>query len=216
MLQKNDDPRVPEIAAALAQLTYANDAEPGIRRRRVGKGFCYYLPDGSRLCDKDAIRRIEQEKASRARGSEAAPKPKSSASRPQSIIERLRAQEREQKREPGSTKGELLAWLRNTDERWARVGEWTVQEALEWGLVTEVRPADEVEDRARELAARLAAGPTEAFGRMKKLLRSALSSDLLAQSNAEVEQMAASGASDDAAEAVPAFAARRRPTFTGH
>ncbi|HEV7255803.1 MAG TPA: DNA topoisomerase IB [Mesorhizobium sp.] len=58
MLQKNNDPRVPEIAAALASLSYANDSEPGIRRRRVGKGFCYYLPDGSRLCDRQAIKRI--------------------------------------------------------------------------------------------------------------------------------------------------------------
>ncbi|EJF59537.1 hypothetical protein DICSQDRAFT_148436 [Dichomitus squalens LYAD-421 SS1] len=83
----------------------------------------------------DAIRRMAQEKIARAGVSEATPKPKPSASRSQSIIERLRAQEREKELEapPGPTKEELLAWLRNTDERWARVGEWTVQEALEWG-----------------------------------------------------------------------------------
>ncbi|TBU22351.1 hypothetical protein BD311DRAFT_792253 [Dichomitus squalens] len=86
----------------------------------------------------DAIRRLAQEKICRAGVNEATPKPKPSASRSQSIIERLRAQEREKELEagppPGPTKEELLAWLRNTDEQWVRVGEWTVQEALEWGL----------------------------------------------------------------------------------
>ncbi|EJF57003.1 hypothetical protein DICSQDRAFT_92861 [Dichomitus squalens LYAD-421 SS1] len=85
----------------------------------------------------DAIRRLALEKISPAGVSEAITKPKPSASRSQSIIERLRAQEREKELEagppPGPTKEELLAWLRNTDEQWARVGEWTVQEALEWG-----------------------------------------------------------------------------------
>ena len=50
-----------------------------------------------------------------------------------SLIERLRAQERSQGPPPGPTRQELLAWLRNSDERWARVGEQTVQEALEYG-----------------------------------------------------------------------------------
>ena len=41
-----------------AGLTYVNDAEPGIRRLRKGKGFCYRLPDGSLLSDPDEKRRI--------------------------------------------------------------------------------------------------------------------------------------------------------------
>ncbi|KAI1794420.1 hypothetical protein LXA43DRAFT_997051 [Ganoderma leucocontextum] len=86
----------------------------------------------------DAIRRMVCEKLVKMRGAEgggeATPKPKSAT---KSIIERLRAQEKERERgvalPPGPTKEELLAWLRNSDERWARVGDWTVQEALEWG-----------------------------------------------------------------------------------
>jgi 2-(1,2-epoxy-1,2-dihydrophenyl)acetyl-CoA isomerase len=54
----------------------------------------------------------------------------------------------------------------------------TAAEALDWGLVTEVVPAAEVEDRARQLAQRLAAGPTQAFGRMKRLLRDSWTADL--------------------------------------
>jgi 2-(1,2-epoxy-1,2-dihydrophenyl)acetyl-CoA isomerase len=54
----------------------------------------------------------------------------------------------------------------------------TAAEALDWGLVTEVVSAAEVEDRARQLAQRLAAGPTQAFGRMKRLLRDSWTADL--------------------------------------
>jgi 2-(1,2-epoxy-1,2-dihydrophenyl)acetyl-CoA isomerase len=91
----------------------------------------------------------------------------------------------------------------------------TGPEALDWGLVTEIVPAAEVEDRARQLAQQLAAGPTQAFGRMKRLLRESWTTDLPGQFSAETAQMAGAGASDDAAEGIAAFMAKRRPTFYG-
>lgn len=39
-------------------LIYVSDTEPGIRRLRKGKGFCYKLPDGSLLGDEAQRRRI--------------------------------------------------------------------------------------------------------------------------------------------------------------
>jgi DNA topoisomerase-1 len=39
-------------------LTYVTDSEPGIRRLRRGKGFCYKLPDGALLSDDEERRRI--------------------------------------------------------------------------------------------------------------------------------------------------------------
>ncbi|KAI0356021.1 hypothetical protein OH77DRAFT_1479015 [Trametes cingulata] len=66
----------------------------------------------------------------------ATPKP---ARKPPSLIERLRAQESGAGAGgaggtvAGPTAAELLTWLRNSDERWARVGLWSVEEALEWG-----------------------------------------------------------------------------------
>jgi len=39
-------------------LTYVSDTEPGIRRLRRGRGFCYRLPDGSLLTDDQERRRI--------------------------------------------------------------------------------------------------------------------------------------------------------------
>ncbi len=91
----------------------------------------------------------------------------------------------------------------------------TGPEALDWGLVTELVPADEVEERARQLARRLAAGPTLAFGRMKRLLRDSWTNDLSGQLSAETTQMAEAGASADAAEGIAAFMAKRRPDFHG-
>ena len=83
-----------------------------------------------------AIRTIVAESASPAgeTSGEATPKQRKSAARSTSLIERLRAQERASAGPPpGPTKEELLEWLRRSDERWARVGEWTVEEALGWG-----------------------------------------------------------------------------------
>lgn len=46
-----------EVAAAeAAGLRYVSDAEPGIRRRRRGRGFEYLQPDGSRASDRDVER----------------------------------------------------------------------------------------------------------------------------------------------------------------
>ena len=39
-------------------LIYVSDAEPGIRRLRKGKGFCYRLPDGGLLCEGPEKQRI--------------------------------------------------------------------------------------------------------------------------------------------------------------
>ena len=44
--------------AAAAGLTYVHDTDPGIRRRRAGKGFFYVGPDGRRVSDPDTLKRI--------------------------------------------------------------------------------------------------------------------------------------------------------------
>jgi DNA topoisomerase I len=48
----------PESAAAFAGLRYVSDTRPGIRRRRSGKNFRYFRPDGSGLSDTAAVKRI--------------------------------------------------------------------------------------------------------------------------------------------------------------
>jgi len=44
--------------AVQAGLIYVSDAEPGIRRRRAGKGFRYFTPENRRLAAADELKRI--------------------------------------------------------------------------------------------------------------------------------------------------------------
>src|ERR1051326_3408836 len=48
----------PQQAAAAVGLRYVSDARPGIRRRRAGKSFSYLTPEGARLTDPTALKRI--------------------------------------------------------------------------------------------------------------------------------------------------------------
>ncbi len=45
-------------APSPASLIYVSGAEPGIRRVRRGKGFCYLMPDGAAVKDEAALVRI--------------------------------------------------------------------------------------------------------------------------------------------------------------
>lgn len=45
-------------SARAAGLHYVSDDRPGIRRRKRGKGFSFYAPDGRKLTDEDTLRRI--------------------------------------------------------------------------------------------------------------------------------------------------------------
>lgn len=91
----------------------------------------------------------------------------------------------------------------------------TAQEALAWGLVAEVYPADELLDEARALAVRLAQGPTRAFGHMRALLRDTWTNSLSTQLDAETEHVLAAGRDHDVREAIAAFGERRPARFEG-
>jgi DNA topoisomerase I len=49
----------PERSARAAGLRYVTDQQPGITRRRRGRGFQYVAPDGSTITDADERRRID-------------------------------------------------------------------------------------------------------------------------------------------------------------
>lgn len=99
------------------------------------------------------------------------------------------------------------AYLRNTPIEAA--------EALDWGLINEIVPADELRGRAASLATELAHGPTKAFAKMRGLLRDSWRNDLAAQLVAETEALKLTGNTTDATDAVAAFTAKRTPHFTG-
>lgn len=88
-------------------------------------------------------------------------------------------------------------------------------EALRLGLVNRVVPAAELEAETAKLAQRLAAGPTLAYGRVKRLLRQSLDRDFAGQLDAEAEAFAAGTRTQDFHEGLEAFFAKRPAAFTG-
>lgn len=89
------------------------------------------------------------------------------------------------------------------------------REAREWGLVSEVVDGDKLEEIALNRAHALAAGPTRAYAEVRALLRSSESSTLSEQLSAEVDALARTGATVDAARAVRSFIAKSEPAFEG-
>jgi 2-(1,2-epoxy-1,2-dihydrophenyl)acetyl-CoA isomerase len=89
------------------------------------------------------------------------------------------------------------------------------EEALALGIVNSVVPDGEVEDAVNGLAAKLASGPTLAYVRARKLIRSSLASDPFTQMDAEAAGIMAAGETKDFYEGISAFIEKRRPTFTG-
>jgi 2-(1,2-epoxy-1,2-dihydrophenyl)acetyl-CoA isomerase len=88
-------------------------------------------------------------------------------------------------------------------------------EALQWGLINEIVPDDELRPRAEALTRELANGPTRGFGRMRALLRDTWGNDLSTQLQAETEALRHTGDTADAVRAINDFAEKRRPEFTG-
>ena len=88
-------------------------------------------------------------------------------------------------------------------------------DARDLGLVAAVVPADRLADTARELAQRLAEGPTAAIGLTKRLLNAAENATLAEALEAEAALQELAGRTDDHAEGVAAFGEKREPRFSG-
>ncbi|MFE5566744.1 enoyl-CoA hydratase/isomerase family protein [Amycolatopsis japonica] len=88
-------------------------------------------------------------------------------------------------------------------------------EALALGLVGEVVPDEELSARAQKVAAKLAAGPTVAYAKIKNVLAVAAESSLEEALDAEDAAQSALGATADHTEAVEAFVGKRKPNFQG-
>ena len=91
----------------------------------------------------------------------------------------------------------------------------TSARALEIGMVTQVVADNAVLATARGLAARMAAGPTTAYAKIKEALLAAAAGPLDAALATEARTQAEAGATADHLEAVDAFVAKRKPAFTG-
>jgi enoyl-CoA hydratase/carnithine racemase len=85
--------------------------------------------------------------------------------------------------------------------------------ALEMGLADALAEPGTALEVALTDAARLAAGPTQAYGAIKSLLSVATSLSPLEILDREADNQARLFGSDDFAEGVEAFRAKRRPEF---
>jgi 2-(1,2-epoxy-1,2-dihydrophenyl)acetyl-CoA isomerase len=88
-------------------------------------------------------------------------------------------------------------------------------EAQAAGLVAAVVPSDRLADAVRELAERLASGPTRAIGLTKRLIVDAENASLSDSLAAEAALQEVAGRTEDHAEGVSAFTEKRDPAFRG-
>jgi 2-(1,2-epoxy-1,2-dihydrophenyl)acetyl-CoA isomerase len=105
---------------------------------------------------------------------------------------------------------------------YARAFEWystgrklTAAEALQWGLVSEVVPAAELDERIVEVAELFAAMPTRAVWETKRLFDAAEDATLEQQLESEVWAQSELAKTHDFEEGVAAFREKRPAAFTG-
>lgn len=91
----------------------------------------------------------------------------------------------------------------------------TADRALELGLVNRLVPAADVPRVALALAEQLAAGPTRAYGRLRRLYEQSFGASLAEQLEAERMAFMESARTRDFAEGVAAFRDKREPKFDG-
>ena len=91
----------------------------------------------------------------------------------------------------------------------------SAQEALDWGLVNQVVSLEELMPTAEKLVGKLAAGPTNSFGIVKRLLVNSAFDSLESQMEHETRGIAEAARSADGREGIAAFLEKRRPEFKG-
>ncbi|MAP55528.1 enoyl-CoA hydratase-related protein [Altibacter sp.] len=91
----------------------------------------------------------------------------------------------------------------------------SAKEAQELGMIYKVFSAEDFDAEVTVLAETLAQMPTKALGMTKQLLNQSMTNDLNAQLEMESTLQIEAAQSDDYAEGVAAFVAKRNPVFKG-
>lgn len=89
------------------------------------------------------------------------------------------------------------------------------QEAVDCGLVDFRTPDDQLEQASNALAIRLAAGPTRAYGEIRRLMAKSQMQAFEAQLEDEAFSLAYAAKSEDAREGITAFVEKRKAVFKG-
>lgn len=90
------------------------------------------------------------------------------------------------------------------------------EKALDWGLINRVVPDADLMGDARDLAARLAKGPTRSYAQSKRALNNSLLKIMDEQLDLEADIQGEMVTSSDFIEGVTAFIEKRDPRFTGN
>jgi len=91
----------------------------------------------------------------------------------------------------------------------------TAEEARSLTIVTRVVPDSQLLDQARAFAEQLAAGPTLAFGGVKRLLLDSVANNLETQMALETDWISQMARTRDGREGIQAFVGKRAPQFKG-
>jgi 2-(1,2-epoxy-1,2-dihydrophenyl)acetyl-CoA isomerase len=108
----------------------------------------------------------------------------------------------------------IVGWKKAT-EIFMTAGRMTAAEVHELGLVNRVVAPDQLLDVGRTYAKMLAAGPTQAYGRLKSLLRASYGNSLHDQLALETQHLVETSKTEDFKGGVTSFLAKQVPTFQG-
>jgi 2-(1,2-epoxy-1,2-dihydrophenyl)acetyl-CoA isomerase len=90
---------------------------------------------------------------------------------------------------------------------------WSAQQALDYGLISELVSPEQLAERSMELAVQLAQGPTGVYGKMKRLLLSSFDQPLEMQLENEANGMVACARTEDAWNAINAIISKQKPVY---
>lgn len=91
----------------------------------------------------------------------------------------------------------------------------TATQALEWGMINRVVPAEQLDEEVNKVAAYYASAPTKAIAMIKKMLNQSHFSTLDQMLEMEAYSQEIAGRSEDYSEGVGAFNEKRKPVFKG-
>ena len=89
----------------------------------------------------------------------------------------------------------------------------SAEQALDWGLVNQVVPDEELMDAAMAMAGKLARGSTKAYGATKRLILAGATEGLETAMELEGRSISELAGGEDGREGVAAFLAKRPPRF---